>query len=138
MLRVRDLAASALALSFGALYPQFGTENAAQIPTSFGGLVYMMSSLSLPALVIMIEAVPVTEYLREQRFANQPAGITPRGSPEPSVRTTLPPAMLADNPDRRRGNTNDRGAFGDRRTRTSFTDPAWARSFRSVSGRAPG
>jgi ABC-2 type transport system permease protein len=71
------MAASALALSFGALYPRFGTENAAQIPTSFGGLVYMMSSLSLLALIIMIEAVPVTAYLRVQRFANQPAPITP-------------------------------------------------------------
>lgn len=71
------LAASALALSFGALYPQFGTENAAQIPTSFGGLVYMMSSLTLLALIIMIEAAPVTEYLRDQRYAQQPVGITP-------------------------------------------------------------
>lgn len=70
------LAASALALSFGALYPQFGTENAAQIPTSFGGLVYMMSSLSLLALIIMIEAVPVTAYLRDQRYAEEPVGIT--------------------------------------------------------------
>lgn len=70
------LAASALALSFGALYPQFGTENAAQIPTSFGGLVYMMSSLSLLALIIMIEAGPVTAYLRDQRYAEQPVGIT--------------------------------------------------------------
>lgn len=58
------LSASALALSFGALYPQFGSENAAQIPTSFGGLVYMMSSLSLLAMIIMIEAGPVTAYLR--------------------------------------------------------------------------
>jgi ABC-2 type transport system permease protein len=72
------LAASALALSFGALYPQFGTENAAQIPTSFGGLVYMMSSLSLLAVVIMIEAGPVTDYLRDQRYAEQPVGITPQ------------------------------------------------------------
>ena len=40
------LAASAMALSFGAIYPQFETENAAQIPTSFGGLVFMMSSVS--------------------------------------------------------------------------------------------
>ena len=71
------LAASALALSFGALYPQFGTENAAQIPTSFGGLVYMMSSLSLLALIIMIEAGPVTDYLRDQRYAEHPVGITP-------------------------------------------------------------
>ena len=58
------LAVSALALTFGVLYPQFGTENAAQIPTSFGGVVYMMASLCLLAVVIMIEAVPVTAYLR--------------------------------------------------------------------------
>ena len=70
------LAAGALALSFGALYPQFGTENAAQIPTSFGGLVYMMSSLCLLALIIGIEAIPVTNYLRDQRYAQQPVGIT--------------------------------------------------------------
>jgi ABC-2 type transport system permease protein len=62
------LAASALALSFGAVYPQFGTENAAQIPTSFGGLVYMMSSLSLLAAIIMVEAGPVTSYLRIERL----------------------------------------------------------------------
>jgi ABC-2 type transport system permease protein len=74
---VYTMAASSLALSFGALYPQFGSENAAQIPTSFGGLVYMMSSLSLLALVIMIEAVPVTEYLRTQQRFDQPVAITP-------------------------------------------------------------
>jgi ABC-2 type transport system permease protein len=62
------LAASSLALSFGTLYPQFGSENAAQIPTSFGGLVYMMSSLTLLAVVIMIEAGPVTTYLRMDRY----------------------------------------------------------------------
>jgi ABC-2 type transport system permease protein len=70
-------AAGALALSVGALYPQFGTENAAQIPTSFGGLVYMMSSLCLLAVIIMIEAVPVTSYLRDQRYSQQPVGVTP-------------------------------------------------------------
>ena len=61
------LAASALALSFGVFYPQFGTENAAQIPTSFGGVVYMMASLSLLALVIMLEAPPVAAQLRAHR-----------------------------------------------------------------------
>src|SRR5439155_7189364 len=38
------LAIAALALGFGALYPQFETENTAQIPTSFGGLVFMMTT----------------------------------------------------------------------------------------------
>ncbi len=70
------LAVSALALTFGVFYPQFGTENAAQIPTSFGGVVYMMASLSLLALVIMIEAVPVSAYLRAFQRSESP-GVTP-------------------------------------------------------------
>ena len=65
---VFTLAASALALSFGAFYPRFDTENAAQIPTSFGGLVYMMASVTLLAFVIMLEAPTVTAQIRaEQR-----------------------------------------------------------------------
>jgi ABC-2 type transport system permease protein len=58
------LAISALALGFGALYPQFETENAAQIPTSFGGLVFMMTTVALLAAVIVVEAVPVYAYLQ--------------------------------------------------------------------------
>lgn len=58
------LAIGALALGFGALYPQFETENAAQIPTSFGGLVFMMATIALLAIVIIIEAVPVYAYLQ--------------------------------------------------------------------------
>ena len=65
------LAVSALALTFGVFYPQFGTENAAQIPTSFGGIVYMMASLCLLAVVIMIEALPVTEQLRAWQRGDQ-------------------------------------------------------------------
>jgi ABC-2 type transport system permease protein len=70
------LAASALALSFGVFYPQFGTENAAQIPTSFGGVVYMMASLSLLALVIMLEAQPVAQQLRAYHHGEE-LGVTP-------------------------------------------------------------
>ena len=47
------LAISALALTFGTLYPQFETENAAQIPTSFGGLVFMMTTIALLAGVLI-------------------------------------------------------------------------------------
>jgi ABC-2 type transport system permease protein len=57
------LAISALALAFGALYPQFETENAAQIPTSFGGLIFMMTTIVLVAVVIVLEAVPVSGYM---------------------------------------------------------------------------
>ena len=70
------MAVSALALTFGVFYPQFGTENAAQIPTSFGGVVYMMASLCLLAIVIMIEAVPVTAQLRAWHRGDR-LGVTP-------------------------------------------------------------
>lgn len=57
------LAISAMALGFGALYPQFETENAAQIPTSFGGLVFMMATVALLGAVIAALAGPVYRYL---------------------------------------------------------------------------
>ena len=67
-------AISATALGFGALYPQFETENAAQIPTSFGGLVFMMTTVALLALVIVVEAIPVSTYLRAS-FEGQPVPV---------------------------------------------------------------
>lgn len=54
---------SALALCFGTLFPQFETENAAQIPTSFGGLVYMVTSVGLLVAVSILEARPLYIYL---------------------------------------------------------------------------
>ena len=75
-LLVLALAISALALAFGALYPQFETENAAQIPTSFGGLVFMMATITLLAAVIVIESVPVYGYLRAA-FNQQPLHVSP-------------------------------------------------------------
>lgn len=70
------LAIAALALAFGTLYPQFETENAAQIPTSFGGLVFMMATVALLAVVILIESVPVYRYLRAA-FEQRPLEVTP-------------------------------------------------------------
>ena len=60
------LAVTALALCFGALFPRFRTENAADIATGFGGLVFMMSSISYLALVIGVEAWPVYLFLRQR------------------------------------------------------------------------
>jgi ABC-2 type transport system permease protein len=71
------LAIAAMALGFGALYPQFETENAAQIPTSYGGLVFMMSTIALLAAVIVVEAVPVSGYLRAA-LAGEPVSIDAR------------------------------------------------------------
>ena len=67
------LAVGALALGMGVIYPQFDTENAAQIPTSFGGLVFMMSAVSLLTIIIMVEAWPVAEQLRTWQLG-EPSG----------------------------------------------------------------
>ncbi|HEX9893649.1 MAG TPA: hypothetical protein VGA78_06975 [Gemmatimonadales bacterium] len=61
------VAAAAMALAMGVYYPQFETENAAQIPTSFGGLLFMMASVTLLGAVITIEAAPVAAYLRARQ-----------------------------------------------------------------------
>ncbi len=58
------MAVGGLALGMGTLYPQFETENAAQIPTSFGGLVYMLLAVALLGALISLEAIPVTQHLR--------------------------------------------------------------------------
>jgi ABC-2 type transport system permease protein len=62
------LAIAGLAIGFGTMFPQFETENAAQIPTSFGGLVFMMTSVALIGVVIILEARPVYTYLAAQAF----------------------------------------------------------------------
>lgn len=69
---VFTLAASALALGIGTLYPQYDTENAAQIPTSFGGLVFMLLSIALLGAIIVLEAIPVVDYLAQVRAGEDP------------------------------------------------------------------
>src|SRR6476659_4263663 len=56
------------ALGFGTLFPQFETENAAQIPTSFGGLMFMIASVGLIAVVVVLEARPVYGYLSAKLY----------------------------------------------------------------------
>jgi ABC-2 type transport system permease protein len=65
------MAIAGLATGFGTLYPQFDTENAAQIPTSFGGLIFMMSSIVLIAAVVVLEARPVYSYLSAQVYGSE-------------------------------------------------------------------
>ena len=62
------IAIAGLATGLGTLFPQFETENAAQIPTSFGGLVFMMSSVALIGVVVVLEARPVYMYLSAESF----------------------------------------------------------------------
>jgi ABC-2 type transport system permease protein len=56
-------ALTALALGFGALYPNYETENVAEIPTSFGGLLFMMAAVTYLAGVVILEGWPVYLFL---------------------------------------------------------------------------
>jgi ABC-2 type transport system permease protein len=57
-----------LALGFGALFPRFETENAAQIPTSFGGLLLMMAAVVLIGAVVIAEARPIYRQLGAKMY----------------------------------------------------------------------
>jgi ABC-2 type transport system permease protein len=50
---------TALGVGLGALFPKFKHENVAQIPTGFGGIVYMLLTLLFIGIVILLEALPV-------------------------------------------------------------------------------
>jgi ABC-2 type transport system permease protein len=64
-------AVAGLAIGFGTLFPQFETENAAQIPTSFGGLLFMMSAVAVIGGVVILEARPVYSFLSAQAFGGR-------------------------------------------------------------------
>ncbi len=61
---VITLAMTALALGLGALFPNYETENAAEIPTSFGGLLFMMASVAYLGAVVALEGWPLWQLLR--------------------------------------------------------------------------
>lgn len=61
-----SLALAALALAFGASFPQFESENMAQIPTSLGGLLFMMSAVGLVGAVLVLESWPVLTIFRQR------------------------------------------------------------------------
>ncbi len=75
-----------IGIGLGALYPNFNYENAAEIPTSFGGAMAMILSVAFIAVAVMIEAWPVYQLtlasLHRARIAEPPAG-------------TLAPAIIA-------------------------------------------
>jgi ABC-2 type transport system permease protein len=53
---------AAIGVGFGALYPNFNYDNAAEIPTSFGGAVSMIVSIVFIALIVMVEAWPIYQF----------------------------------------------------------------------------
>src|SRR5688572_27791808 len=68
-------ATASLALGFGAAFPQFDTENPAEIPTSFGGLLFMMTATAYLAIMIMLQAWPVYAILRARQDGAVTAGL---------------------------------------------------------------
>src|SRR5262249_58119245 len=53
------LGIAALGLCLGSLYPQFEYENAAKIPSSFGGVVYMILAILFIGVNVALEAWPL-------------------------------------------------------------------------------
>lgn len=50
---------TSMSIGFGATYPRFRYENIAQIPTGFGGLLYMITSVLYVGTIVVLEAWPV-------------------------------------------------------------------------------
>ncbi|MGH7823405.1 MAG: putative ABC transporter permease subunit, partial [Candidatus Binatia bacterium] len=58
-LALMTLSIAALGLCVGSIYPRFDYEHAAKIPSSFGGVVYMILAVSLIGLNVVLEAWPM-------------------------------------------------------------------------------
>jgi len=70
-------AITALALGFGALFPNYETENVAEIPTSFGGLLFMMAAVIYLGGVVILEAWPVYLFLQARLRGEAGVGMIP-------------------------------------------------------------
>lgn len=79
------LAAVAQALAWGIAFPKFEAENAAQIPTSMGGLLYMVGALATLAGVLTLQVWALRAYLR--------SGL-PRGVPREPLAGEVGVALL--------------------------------------------
>jgi ABC-2 type transport system permease protein len=73
---VMTFAISSMALGFGALFPKFDSENPAEIPTSFGGLLFMMTATAYLGVVIALQAWPVYSLLQARQTGVAPPGLT--------------------------------------------------------------
>jgi ABC-2 type transport system permease protein len=60
---------TSLGVGLGAVFPRFKHENVAQIPTGFGGIVYMLITMLFIGAVIIIEAWPTYRIFKAQTFS---------------------------------------------------------------------
>jgi ABC-2 type transport system permease protein len=59
---------TSLGVGLGAVFPKFKHENVAQIPTGFGGIVYMLMTMLFIGVVIVLEAWPVYRIFTAKTF----------------------------------------------------------------------
>lgn len=57
---------ASLGIGLGAIFPRFRYENVAQIPTGFGGIVYMLITMIFIGVVVTLEAWPVYRIFMAQ------------------------------------------------------------------------
>jgi ABC-2 type transport system permease protein len=67
---------TSLGVGLGAVFPRFKYENVAQIPTGFGGIVYMLLTMVFIGTVVILEAWPVYRIFAAQTMGSR---ITPGG-----------------------------------------------------------
>jgi len=67
-----SLAFTAQALAWGVFYPEFESENAAQIPTSIGGLLFMLGAVVNLGSVLALHVWTLREFLRSGLPGNVP------------------------------------------------------------------
>lgn len=62
---------TALALAYGTYYPRFDSENAAQIPTSYGGLLFMVTAIVLIGVVAYGTGRPAARFVVAEHFGRE-------------------------------------------------------------------
>ena len=66
----------AIGVGLGALYPNFSYENAAEIPTSFGGAVCMIFSVVFVGFAVAVEAWPIYTLTMQALYRGKTAAPT--------------------------------------------------------------
>ena len=68
---IMTLGITALGIGLGAVFPRFKHDNVAQIPTGFGGIVYMLVTMMFIGMVVTFEAWPVYRIFMAQTLGRQ-------------------------------------------------------------------